>query len=171
MPRSGPVTAFGSILPDLSLYLMGGTALFFLQIPAERVFGELYFSDRWQTVFAIDNSFILWGLCLLIALALRYRLLVAFAGAGLLHLALDFPLHNDDARRHFWPVSDWVFESPLSYWDSAHHAGFVAPLGLILVLISAVVVWRRWREGWVRAGVLLACALEVWVVRQWLLFF
>ena len=169
--HSGPAAAFGSVLPDLSLYILAGVSLFVLNIPAQRVFGELYFSPECQAVFAVDNSFILWGAVLLGALLWNRRLAIAFASAGLLHLAFDFPLHHDDARRHFWPISDCVFESPFSYWDSAHHAGLVAPFGLFLVLISAIVIWRRWQSWPVRVAVLLGCLAEIWVVRQWLLFF
>ena len=50
----------GAMLPDLSLYLMAGVSLILLKIPPETVFGELYFSDAWQMVFAIDNSFLIW---------------------------------------------------------------------------------------------------------------
>lgn len=171
VPRSGRAAAVGSLLPDLSLYILAGSALVVMQIPPARVFGELYFSDSWQTVFAIDNSFVIWGLAFLLALWLRNLLACALAGAGLLHLALDFLLHNDDARRHFWPLSDWVFESPFSYWDSDHHAGLISPLGLGVVLICAVVIWRRWTDWRARLAVLLACAVEIWVVRQWLLHF
>lgn len=169
--RSGPGAAVVSLVPDLSLYVLAGASLFLLQIPPEKVFGELYFSPGWQAVFAVDNSFVLWGVLLGAALYFRVWSLVAFACAGLLHLAADFPLHHDDARRHFWPVSDWVFESPVSYWVSAHHAGWVAPVGLLIVLASAYVILQRWPSWWVRIGVLIACAMEVWVVRQWLLFF
>jgi len=171
VPWSGRAAALGSILPDLSLYLMAGVALVVMKIPAERVFGELYFSRTWQTVFAIDNSFVIWGLILLVALWLRSLPVIALACAGLLHIATDFPLHNDDARRHFWPLSEWVFQSPLSYWDSDHHAAIVAPVGLLAVLISAAVLWRRWPNWRARMGVLAACITELWVVRQWLLFF
>lgn len=171
VPKSGRAAALGSLMPDLSLYVMAGVSLYVLQISPSRVFNELYFSDAWQTVFAIDNSFLLWGLGIAVALALRNWLFLAFASAGFLHVATDFPLHNDDARPHFWPVSDWVFASPLSYWDSDHFAGFVAPLELLCVLIAALVLWRRW-PGWAaRIGVAVVCLLEVWVVRQWLLFF
>lgn len=168
---TGRASALGSLLPDLSLYLMAGVSLFILKIPAERVFGELYFSPAWQTVFSVDNSFVIWTFLLGVALFLQSRLATACAAAALLHLATDFPLHNDDARPHFWPISDWVFESPLSYWDSDHNASWVAPFTLIAVLISSVVLWRRYPDWPLRAGILLACAAEIWVVRQWLLFF
>ncbi len=171
MPGTGRLAALGGVLPDLSLYLMAGVSLFVLQIPPSRVFGELYFSPAWQSVFAVDNSFVIWGLGLAVALGLRSAPAIAMTGAGLLHLATDFSLHNDDARQHFWPLSDWVYESPLSYWDSHHHAASVAPLTLLTVLISAAVIWRRWPDWRLRIGVLTLCLAEVWVVRQWLLFF
>ena len=137
----------GALLPDLSLYLMAGGALG-LGIPPGRVFNELYFSDAWQQVFAVDNSFVLWGLLLGIALWLRKTWLVAFAGAGLLHLATDFPLHHDDSRRNFWPLTDWVFHSPFSYWDKAYHAGVIGPIEVAVVTLLAawsLVRFKDWR--------------------------
>ncbi|MEL6701895.1 MAG: cobalamin biosynthesis protein CobQ, partial [Pseudomonadota bacterium] len=50
----------GGFLPDASLYLMAGVAIFGMGISPEVVFRDLYFSDAWQQVFAIDNSFVLW---------------------------------------------------------------------------------------------------------------
>lgn len=171
LPRTGRMAAFGSLLPDLSLYLLAGVSLIILQIPAQRVFGELYFSPGWQGVFAVDNSFIVWGLALLMAGVVRNAPAMAFAAGGLLHVATDFPLHNDDARRHFWPISDWVFVSPLSYWDSQHRAAIVAPVELLFALASAVIILRRWPSWGVRIAVAFTCLMEIWVVRQWLLFF
>lgn len=171
VPRTGWMAALGSLLPDLSLYVLAGVSLFLLQIPPERVFGELYFSTGWQSVFAVDNSLIIWGLVFLLALAIRSLPLLAFSGAGLVHIVSDLALHNDDARPHFWPITDWVFESPISYWDTHHHAALVAPFTLLAALLSAVVIWRRWPRWGIRLAVLAACGVEVWVVRQWLLFF
>ena len=161
----------GALLPDLSLYLMAGTALFVLGIPPERVFNELYFSDAWQTVFAIDNSFILWGAALMIAIWRSSPWAIALTGAATLHLVLDFPLHHDDGRPHFWPFSSWVFESPVSYWDRAHGAMWVAPIEGALALASAVVMWVRRVPLWaaILTGVLVLA--ELWIVRQWLFFF
>ena len=161
----------GALLPDLSLYIMASTALFILQIPPQTVFDELYFSDSWQTVFAIDNSFLVWGALLLIAVRLKSDWVVALTCAALLHLALDFPLHHDDGRPHFWPVSWWVFESPFSYWDRHQGAMWVAPLEAIGTICAAILLWRH-RAGLLFAGftgVLLAA--ELWIVRQWLFFF
>ena len=148
--------AAGALLPDASLYVMAGVSLSVLQIPANVVFGQLYYSHAWQTVFAIDNSFLLWGLVLAFALWKDSRVGIAFAGAGLLHLLLDFPLHHDDGRPHFWPASDWVFESPVSYWDPDHYgtpfAIFEHSLALVL-LIYLLTIYRQNIAGWFRARI------------------
>ncbi|MGI9393960.1 MAG: cobalamin biosynthesis protein CobQ [Boseongicola sp.] len=134
---------FGALLPDLSLYVMVSVSIWVLNIPPAIVFDELYFSETWQRVFAIDNSFVIWGSVLGVALWRRSAVLTAFAAAGLLHLALDFPFHTDDARMHFWPITDWVFESPVSYWDRAAYAGIVGPFEVTASCGAAFVIWRR----------------------------
>ncbi|MGA9253674.1 MAG: hypothetical protein WBV71_14660 [Roseobacter sp.] len=65
------VAMIGALLPDLSLYLMAGTALFIPSISPGVVFDELYFCASCQTVFAIGNSFIIWGVLLGVALWMR----------------------------------------------------------------------------------------------------
>ncbi|WP_299297596.1 cobalamin biosynthesis protein CobQ [uncultured Tateyamaria sp.] len=162
---------FGAVLPDLSLYVMAGTSLLILGISPQRVFNELYFSDAWQTVFAIDNSFILWGILCLVAIWWRRPWAVALTGAALLHLCLDFPLHHDDGRPHFWPMSNWVFESPVSYWDSAQGANWVAPIELVMALGCGVVLLVRRVPIWAVPLTLVLMAAEIWIVRQWLFFF
>lgn len=162
---------FGSLLPDLSLYLMAGTSLFILGIPEQVVFGQLYYSSAWQTVFAIDNSFFLWGLVQCLAVWQGWKVLSVGAAAGLLHLAMDFLLHAGDGRPQFWPFSSWVFHSPVSYWDSAHHALWVAPLSIAVCTAAYVILWRRGTPIWARVFFALMLAAEIWVARQWLLFF
>ena len=145
-----PAAFLGAFAPDFSLYAMVAVSIWIMNIPADIVFHELYYSDAWQSVFAIDNSFILWGIGLSIALWRRSPVLIAFAASGLLHLALDFPLHTQDARQHFWPVTDWVFESPVSYWDNNAHAGIVGPIALTLSCGALVWIWRQVSSIWTR---------------------
>lgn len=160
----------GSLAPDLSLYLMAGVSLFILQIPPQVVFDELYFSDAWQTVFAVDNSFLVWGAILALGVWRRSAVIVAFAGGALLHIGLDFPLHHDDGRPHFWPLSNWVFESPFSYWDRRQSASFIAPLEGAMCLGLTVLIWRRYTSWVQRAIWTLVLALEIWVIRGWFMF-
>ncbi|KIC43130.1 cobalamin biosynthesis protein CobQ [Ruegeria sp. ANG-R] len=161
----------GSLLPDLSLYVMAGVSLYILNIPEQVVFDQLYFSPAWQTVFAIDNSFLLWGIALGLGLCRGWRLLIIGASAGLLHLAMDFFLHAGDGRPQFWPFSSWVFHSPVSYWDSAYHAGWVAPISMAMCGVAYVVLWQRGLSASSKLFFALLLAAELWVARQWIMYF
>lgn len=163
--------AIGAALPDLSLYVLAGMSLFVLGIEPERVFNELYFSAEWQTVFAIDNSFLVWVALFAICAWRQWRFGQVLCLAALLHIALDFPLHHDDGRPHFWPLSDWVFESPLSYWDRDHGARFLAPIEACLASVCLVLVWRRHPPLWTKGLMVMLIAMEFWIVGQWLFFF
>lgn len=161
----------GAIAPDLSLYLMAGWHLLILGTSPRIVFDELYFSDLWQQVFAIDNSFFLWGALLLAGLATKRSWLIAFGGAGLLHIAFDFSLHHDDGRMHFWPLSNWIFESPVSYWDRNHYGDIVGPLEMALSLILLVVLWRRFQAMIPRAIIFAAALMQLAPVFIWVFIF
>ncbi len=161
----------GALLPDLSLYVLAGVSLQILNIPPRVVFDELYFSDLWQGIFAVDNSFLIWGALLALALWRKSGWAIALTSAALLHLALDFPLHHDDGRPHFWPLTTWVFESPISYWDRAQGALWIAPLEAALSVIAAIVIWWR-RPGWALSILMaLLLAAELMVARVWMFVF
>lgn len=70
---------------------------------------------------------------------------MVFCGSALLHVAFDFPLHNYDARQHFWPLADWVILSPLSYWDNAHYGRIVGFLEGLACAVLLVVLWIRFK--------------------------
>lgn len=172
--RHGPETrlaGIGGLLPDLSLYLLVGVSLFALRISPRTVFGELYFSDGWQTVFAIDNSILLWSMCVGFGVWSGKRWLSILGFACLLHIALDLPLHHDDGRAHFWPLTSWVFESPVSYWDSRHHAAYVAPVEGFLAVAAAALLSLRHVSVPARLAVAVLLLAEFYVIRQWILFF
>lgn len=148
----------GAIIPDLSLYLMAGTHLFVFGTDPQVVFGQLYYSEAWQSIFRIDNSFILWGIAFVIGLMIRSQVIIALCGAALLHLSLDFGLHHDDGRAHFWPLSTWIFVSPVSYWDPAHYGNIVGPIEIAASLVCCVLLWRRYIGKWMR-GLIVSLAL------------
>jgi hypothetical protein len=133
---------------------------FIIRTPTQTIFDELYFSDYWQKIFAIDNSFIVWGIFLGLALFLKNGWMIAMSGAALVHLLCDFPLHVDDARAHFWPLTMWKFESPISYWDSTHHGTIVSMLEFILACVMLGILWRRFKTIMARIVIAL-CAVSV----------
>lgn len=161
----------GALAPDLSLYLLAGWQLFIIGTDPEIVFRVMYYSDTWQSIFAVDNSFLVWGGLLGLALKANRAALIAFAGAGLLHLALDFPLHNEDARAHFWPVTDWRFISPVSYWDSRHYGGIVGPIEMAMSLLCLGLLWRRFETLVPRIIMALAALLQIAPLIVWAFVF
>ena len=134
----------GALLPDLSLYVLVAAAAT-QGFSFKTIFDELYFSQSWQSVFAIDNSAPLYAALLCAGLLLRFPFLWALAIGALLHVALDLPLHHDDGRAHFWPFSDWIYRSPVSYWDPARFGSIVAMAELALSVALCVLLWRRFR--------------------------
>ncbi|MEM1316617.1 MAG: zinc dependent phospholipase C family protein [Pseudomonadota bacterium] len=159
--RINAAALIGSVLPDLSLYFM---VLWEARVngrsPAQ-IFGEDYRDPFWQTVFAVDNSIPLWlGLTALAAWR-RWAVLGALSGAALLHVLTDLPLHHNDGRAHFMPFTDWIFESPVSYWDPNHYGWLVGPVEALLCVGLSILLWRRFRSRLVHALIGVALLLEV----------
>lgn len=178
-PRVTAAALAGGLVPDLSLYALAGGALALGETP-ERVFRELYFSEPWQAVFRIDNSVFVWSAILAVGLVGARSsasgrpwpsMATALGAAGLLHLALDLPLHHDDGRAHFWPLTDWVFASPLSYWDPAHGGAWVGAVEVALCLAATVRIWRRFPDGWARVVTVSLLGMEVSAGGVWALVF
>lgn len=124
----------------------------------------MYFSPFWQQQAALTNSIPVYVLMALLGfLGLRYyhhleiaaRALLLLSLAALAHCVADLPLHVDDGHPHFWPFSDWVFVSPVSYWDSNHYAQYWHPIEMIMALICAAVLWRRFAAWSVRFAIVV----------------
>jgi hypothetical protein len=170
-PKVTAAALAGAMIPDLSLYLMAGWHLWVLDTNPDIVFGKLYFSDAWQSVFRIDNSIVLWGIGLGLACALRSAWAFALCGAALLHLGLDLMLHHNDGRAHFWPIRNWIFQSPISYWDRNHHAGIAGPMEMIASLcFVGVALWRY--RGWrMRTLIVVLGAAQAAIFYVWMFVF
>ena len=130
-----------------------------------RIWGEIYFDDPMQLWGAVFNSaptyvFIgivgffargkFWGQCVMVA-----------AIAALIHIAGDLPVHADDAHRHFWPLSDWRFFSPVSYWDRAYHARWVSLFEAGVGCVCILILRRRFPARWVKIVLSLLAVLYV----------
>ncbi len=82
--------------------------------------------------------------------------LVIFALAALTHAAADFFLHVHDAHAHFWPLSDWRFASPVSYWDPRYYGQYFSVFEIFLGLGLCFMLFHRFQARWLRAVLLLA---------------
>lgn len=159
----------GSLLPDAAIFALFGWSKL-AGVPERRVWDELYWQEPWRSWVAAQNSIFVHALVLLLGAAVLWAVrplfrvglfLLFVALAALAHVALDFPVHHADAHRHFWPFSDWVFRSPVSYWDPAHHGRIFAVVEAVLAIVLAVWLFRRFRAWWVRGLLALAAALYV----------
>lgn len=90
-----------------------------------------------------------------------------FALAALLHLAGDLPVHATDAHRHFWPLTDWRFVSPVSYWDPAHGGQWFSWVEGTLGLVCTGAIVVRFRSVAVRALTVLTASAYVLVPLYW----
>ena len=144
----------GSIIPDAAIYLWAPYQRFVNGVSGETLWRELYFAQPMQNLIAYFNSIPIYGLLAVTGYAARAKtwgkLTLVFALAALIHMATDLPVHNHDAYRHFWPLSDWRFISPFSYYEREHHAGWVSLIEALLALISIIVLWRRFPKLWVK---------------------
>ncbi|MGL4406090.1 MAG: hypothetical protein ACRCT6_10040, partial [Notoacmeibacter sp.] len=107
----------------------------------------------------------LWGLVLAICLVAKAQSWsgfgVAISASALTHSAIDFLCHRDDAHMHLWPLTEWRFRSPVSYWDSAYYGMQFSLFEAALGLFIAVVLWRRYQHKAIR--MLLALCIAAYV--------
>ncbi|CAN5594073.1 MAG: metal-dependent hydrolase [Rubrobacter sp.] len=74
----------------------------------------------------------------------RRKILLWFLIGWLGHTLADFLTHVDDVRQLFWPLSDWTWASPVSYYNSAYYGQefFLANHGLMLLTMVVLLVAR-----------------------------
>lgn len=147
----------GAILPDLTMMVFYAIAK--LQgIPEQTIWQELYHDPAWQLWFDIPNSIPLLATAALVLWKLQRPALALLFSSMLLHSLCDLPLHHHDAHRHFWPLSDWRFHSPVSYWNPQFYGHWFAAFEILAVAIAAIHLWRKFdhsRVRWLIAGVTL----------------
>jgi len=132
----------GALIPDLAIIVFYAWQLS-RGTPETEIWSIEYYRPLWQAWIDSFNSIPLVTLALLLSWYSRQYLLMAFFGSMLLHIGGDLPLHHDDAHRHFFPLLDWRFSSPVSYWDPAHHGQWASLLEFVsVVAASGLMYWR-----------------------------
>ena len=137
----------------------------------EKIFGEFYWHPNWQIANAIGHNFWLWSILVLASTAMLARgesfqrnlksgnlpsMALALSASALLHSFIDFLCHRDDAHMHFWPLTEWRFRSPVSYWDSAHYGTYFGMFEAFLGLLMVTVLIRRYKKPGIRLVLALA---------------
>jgi membrane-bound metal-dependent hydrolase YbcI (DUF457 family) len=96
------------------------------------------------------HSLVPWVVALLGVLLLRRARppatapLMAVLGWGS-HVVLDMLTHRSDGYPILWPLSDYRFPTPISYWEPAYHGTAFALVcdGTIALLLARLAVTRR----------------------------
>lgn len=157
-------TIIGALVPDILIFAMFGWSKI-VGAPEQDVWNIWYFTPPWQTWIDYSNSLVIFGALLLLAYLCRHRpailsgvmaFLAVLALSAITHMIGDFPLHVDDPHAHFVPLSDWRFESPVSYWDPNHHGLIVLPMEALGGMALCLLLWRRFTSRWTRAALLFA---------------
>ena len=161
-PLTWPILA-GAILPDVPIMLLYVRER--LRGTAEDVIWAQHYQRRfWQNVIHGLHSIPLAALGLALSLGWGAGQPAAFFASALLHACSDLPVHGEDAHRHFLPLSQYRFISPLSYWDARRHGRWVALLEALLVVLATAVLWRWPLDGWARA---LLVAVNGWYAQNY----
>lgn len=127
----------GALLPDAPMLIFYAWAK--LSGLTERtIWRNGYFDAGWQSVFDTFHSFPLLALAWLVAWRARMTALTVFFASMFVHSLFDFPVHHDDAHRHFFPLSDFRFFSPISYWNPSWHGQIVGAVELLTIVAGSV---------------------------------
>ena len=158
----------GSLLPDLAIFLWAPYQSIVNGASGEEMWRELYFEPPMQNLIAWFNSIPIYAALALVGFLARSKtwgkLLLVFALAALIHMATDMPVHAADAYRHFWPISDWRFYSPLSYWDINHHAGWVGKIDVAIAFACIALLWQRFSGRGLKITLLVTAAFYTLVL-------
>ena len=154
----------GGLLPDLPIFLMFLWSKI-VGAPEIEVWEKWYFNPPWGTwIDALHSIPLYWLLVVAGILLVKWGgrltksgvILVIFAISAITHAMGDFFLHATDGHAHFWPLSDWRYSSPVSYWDPQYYGQYFSILEIVMGLGLCYVLFRRFHAQWVRAVLLLA---------------
>jgi hypothetical protein len=161
-PRQTWAIVVGAVLPDLPMLVLVVWARL-NGIPGQQVWSEVYWQPFWQDFTHYFHS---------LPISIGLALIAHYSGIPwlkylslslILHMLGDLPLHHDDAHRHFLPLSQFRFVSPVSYWDRSHNAIWGALAENLAVLSSIITIFPTIGAGWIKGGLILYGALE-WIV-------
>lgn len=151
--RAAAWACAGAVLPDVPA--LAGSAWLLLKsrrLSRDAFYGEVCGRQRFGVPDAALHSAAVLAVAFALVLASRLAgrdepvetgvkaFLLGWAG----HVLADLATHGSDARPPLWPLSDWRFESPVSYRERDRHslAFTLAEHGALLALLYSA-LWRR----------------------------
>lgn len=162
---SGPTfvvpAVLGAFVPDAAMFVFYAVEKFLFGNSERDIWTTRYYLPPWQDFFDLFNSIPVVAVAMLIAWRFRKTGWLVFFASMLLHIVCDFPLHHDDGHRHFWPLSGWRFQSPVSYWDP-NHFGIYAGMGELALFIGCcIAALRIHRRFSIRVAIMLLAILHL----------
>lgn len=152
----------GAAFPDLpsfagTAYYVGGAYLTegWSSMNAEGVLDKIYFSGPFGgTGSALHSAIPVAALLVLYWVARTDRfdhrkILLWFLIGWLGHTFADFLTHVNDTRPLFWPISDWQWSSPVSYYNPDYYGRqffFVSHALMLLTMVGLLVLRLRRRK-------------------------
>ncbi len=124
----------GALFPDTPTFLFFIVCGLILGYSGEAMWEDMYFNSGWSIPITFSHSFIFWSVLIGVSGYFNWRLVQYFSISALFHAIVDFFVHTEDAYRHFYPLSDWKFHSPVSYWNSGEYGHYVSAADSLLVL-------------------------------------
>jgi len=161
---AGIAGAAGAILPDLpsfagTTYYVGTAYLRegWGSMHSEEMLDAIYFHGPFGGTGSALHSAVPVVALLILYRALRLgkrdrrRILLWFLLGWFGHTIADSLTHVDDTRPLLWPVTDWKWSSPVSYYNPLYHgqAFFMVNHGLMLLIVSWLLIKRI--MGWGKA--------------------
>ena len=150
----------GGLMPDVSMFVMFLYAVV-ARIDQSYVWDVMYESDPWMSISNFGHSYLITGALLATGFALKNNWLKVFGASAVFHAFTDFALHSGDGHYHFWPLSNWEYISPVSYWDPEHYGWVVLPVECLLVIISSVYLWKKYPKWWLKVLLIISCLFYI----------
>ncbi|HZY66915.1 MAG TPA: hypothetical protein VFE21_13690 [Rubrobacteraceae bacterium] len=158
---AGIAGAVGAVFPDLpsiagTVYYVGTAYITegWSSMHAEGVLDKIYFTGPFGGTGSALHSVVPVAVLLTIYWVARLgrmdrrRILLWFLIGWLGHTFADFLTHVDDTRPLFWPIFDWQWASPISYYNPNYYGRefFFISHALIALTIAALLLRRLTRR-------------------------
>jgi hypothetical protein len=158
----------GALLPDVPVFVFFLVCGLILGYSNELLWDDMYFNSGWSVLFTLSHSLIIWPILTLFATYKHWLFVRSVAISACFHIIIDFFVHTADAYMHFWPLSNWRFTSPISYWDPAAYGQYVGVFDSILII--GLLSWLFSRYETHRFQIFIGILLMVGTIRLLLEF-
>ena len=160
-PQDRPAVLLGAVLPDVPVLAFYFVCRFFFGLSDEKIWKDVYYREPWFSLVALFHSIPLTGALCLAGIAAGSPWVALLGASMLLHNVADMPLHAKDAHRHFYPLSNYRFKSPISYWNPTFWGRIVAAGEVVLLAGCSLYLYPALVTTWAKGAVIFANILYV----------